>query len=273
VTQVVRTTAGKRATEGAETEPVTDETPAEETPAQETVADTEASGERETPAEETVADAEISDEGETPAEEDTDAAEPAPSKKAEEEKKEEEAAPGGRRRRLPRISDPVLLAATVLVVAAGACAAYFGWSWYRAAHDDALAYSRARDAVLYAAEQGVQNMNTLDYRKVDQGLAAWEDSSTGDLHQELVQGRAQFMAQVQVAKTVTTAKILDGAVTELDDRTGKAGVIVAVQITVTPPSGPPTTKQSRMRAQLTRTPSGWKLSALGQAPVGTTAGG
>jgi Mce-associated membrane protein len=161
----------------------------------------------------------------------------------------------------------------VLVILAGACAAYFGWSWYSAAHDDSLAYSRTRDTVLRAAEQGVQNMNTLDYRKVDQGLAAWEASSTGDLHQELVQGRAQFTSQVQLAKTVTTAKIIDAAVTELDDRTGKAGVIVGVQITVTPPTGAPTTKQSRMRAQLTRTSSGWKLSALGQAPVGTTANG
>ena len=167
----------------------------------------------------------------------------------------------------------MLLVATALAVAAAAFAGYFGWSWYGAAHDDSLAYSRDRDTVLRAAEQGVQNMNTLDYRKVDQGLAGWEDSSTGDLHQELVQGRAQFTAQVQLAKTTTTAKILDGAVTELDDRTGKASAIVAVQIIVTPPKGTPTTKQSRMRAQLTRTPSGWKLSALGQAPVGSTATG
>ncbi|GLY88712.1 hypothetical protein [Actinoallomurus iriomotensis] len=176
------------------------------------------------------------------------------------------------RRRLPRISDPVLLVAAVLVVVAAVCAGYFGWSWYGAAHDDSLAYSRDRDAVLRAAEQGVQNMNTLDYRKVEQGLASWEASTTGDLHQQLVQGSAQFSQQVRAAKTVTTAKILDAAVTELDDRAGKAGAIVAVQITVTPPTGTPATKQSRMRAQLTRTSSGWKLSALGQAPVGTTAG-
>jgi Mce-associated membrane protein len=202
-------------------------------------------------------------------------AEPAPAEpdEAEEESAPEAAEPAdgdeddGRRR-----LDAVVLVAIALAVVAAACAAYFGWSWYRAAHDDALAYSRHRDAVLRAAEQGVQNLNTLDYRKVDQGLASWEESSTGDLHQQLVQGRAQFTAQVQLAKTVTTAKILDGAVTELDDRTGKASAIVAVQVTVTPPTGSPTTKPSRMRAQLTRTAAGWKLSALGQAPVGTTAG-
>jgi Mce-associated membrane protein len=243
---VARTTAEEHAPEGAE--PAEDERPAED----------------ETAAEDTAV------EDAAPAEEDTGAAEPASSPADEDAA---ETPPDRPRRWRPRISDPVPLVATVLAVVAGAFAAYFGWSWYDAAHDDALAYSRARDAVLRAGEQGVQNMNTLDYRKVDQGLAAWEGSSTGDLHQELVQGRAQFTSQVQLAKTVTTAKILDGAVTELDDRAGKAGVIVAVQITVTPPTGTPTTKQSRMRAQLTRTPSGWKLSALGQAPVGTTATG
>lgn len=178
--------------------------------------------------------------------------------------------PRERRRRLLRIGDPVRAAGVALVVAAAACAAYFGWSWYDAAHDEALRFSRTRDAVLRAAEQGVQNLNTLDYRKVGEGFARWEASSTGDLHDQLVKGRAQFEAQVRQARTVTTARILEGAVTELDARAGKAGVIVALQITVTPPNGRPTTKPSRMRAQLTRTPSGWKLSALGQAPVGTT---
>jgi Mce-associated membrane protein len=267
---VARTTAEEQATEGAETEPAEEETPVERTtaadepPARSASPGGTAEDETAVQDETAVEDATVEDEAavEERAEPEEDPGEDAV-----------ESSPDRPRRRLPRISDPVSVAATVLVVLAGACAAYFGWSWYRAAHDDALAYSRARDAVLRAAEQGAQNMNTLDYRKVDQGLTSWEDSSTGDLHQELVQGRAQFTSQVQLAKTVTTAKILDGAVTELNDRTGKAGVIVAVQITVTPPAGAPTTKQSRMRAQLTRTPSGWKLSALGQAPVGTTAGG
>lgn len=170
----------------------------------------------------------------------------------------------------PRSRDPLRLVAAASATVAALCAAYFGWSWYGAAHDDSLAFSRDRDTVLRAAEQGVQNMNTLDYRTVDQDLARWEDSSTGDLREELVRGRAQFAAQVRQARTVTTAKILDGAVTELDDRAGKAGVIVALQITVTPERGSATTKQSRMRAQLTRTGGAWRLSALGQAPVGST---
>jgi Mce-associated membrane protein len=173
--------------------------------------------------------------------------------------------------RVPGGSDPLLAAALVPAVITASCAGWFGWSWYRAAHDDSLRYSQTRDEVLRAGEQAVQNLNTLDYRDVDRGLNTWQDSSAGELHQQITQGREQFEQQVRQAKTISTARILEGAVTELDDRAGKAGVIVAVQITVTPPTGSPTTKQSRLLGQLTRTPSGWKLTALGQAPIGGTA--
>lgn len=179
---------------------------------------------------------------------------------------------GGPARERRPVDAVTAVAVAASIVAAG-FAAYYGWSWYRAAHDESLRFSRARDAVVRAADQGVQNLNTLDYRKADEGFTTWERSSTGALHDQLVQGRAQFEEQVRQARTVTTAKILETAVTDLDTRTGKAGVIVALQLTVTPATGQPTTKPSRMRAQLTRTSSGWKLSALGQAPVGTTGSG
>lgn len=178
----------------------------------------------------------------------------------------------GRRWRTSRISDPVRTAAIVLVAIAAACALWFASAWYRAAGDDSLDFSRARDEALRSGEQAIQNLNTLDYRNVGQGLTIWLDSTTGELNSQIVQGRAQFEQQVLQAKTTSTARILDGAITELDERTGKARIIVAIQITVTPPEGKPTTKQSRLQGELTRTESGWKLSALGQAAVGTGAG-
>ena len=166
-----------------------------------------------------------------------------------------------------RARSPLLPLAMLLVAAAVAAAAWSGWSWWRAAHDDSLSYSRTRDQVLQAAEQSMQNLNTLDYRTAQQGLAIWQDSTTGSLRDQLSQGGKDFLAQIQQAKTVTTAKILDGAVTELDDRAGKASVIVAIEVTVTPPTGQPTTKRERLQGQLTRTGAGWKLSAVGQVPV------
>ncbi|MFJ2226175.1 nuclear transport factor 2 family protein [Streptomyces halstedii] len=168
--------------------------------------------------------------------------------------------------------NPPLVAAVVLAVVAVGAAGWGGWSRYDAAHDDAAAYAQARDDALAAGEQAVQNMNTLDHARLEQGLDTWEDSTTGDLHQQLVDGREAFVKQIEAAKTVSTAKILSGAVTELDDRAGRAGVMVALRVTVTAPEGEPAVKESRMLGRLTRTSEGWKLSALGQAPVGNTAG-
>jgi Mce-associated membrane protein len=166
---------------------------------------------------------------------------------------------------------PVLLVAAVLALAAALAAAWTGWSWYGAAHDGDAAFARARDTVLAAGEQAVQNMNTLDHSDLAHGLDVWEASTTGDLHSQLVQGRDDFVKQVQLAQTDSTAKVLSGAVTELDTRAGKASVMVALRITVHAPKSQPSVKESRLLGELTRTPAGWKLSALGQAPMGDSA--
>ncbi|WP_328307691.1 hypothetical protein OG432_03815 [Streptomyces sp. NBC_00442] len=166
---------------------------------------------------------------------------------------------------------PLLAAALALTLIAGGFAVWAGWSWYGAAHDDSAAYARARDKVLAAGEQAVQNLSTLDHKDVAHGLDMWQDSTTGDLRQQLADGRGEFEKQVQQAQTVTTAKVLDGAVTELDDRAGRARVMVALRITVQALKQQPAAKDSRMLGELTRTAGGWKLSALGQAPVGDSA--
>jgi Mce-associated membrane protein len=173
-----------------------------------------------------------------------------------------QAAPEAGRRRL-------LTGAVVLLVLAAAFAGWAGWSWYSAAQAGPPSTAQLRDQVLQAGEQAVVNFDTLDYRKVSQGLNLWEQSSTGTLHSEIAAGRTQFEQQITQAKTVTTAKILDGALTSLNARAGTATIIVAVQVTVTPAKGTPVVKQSRLAGRLARTPSGWKLSALGPVPVGT----
>ena len=169
------------------------------------------------------------------------------------------------------VSTPLVATALVLAVLATVFAAWSGWSWYRASAAGSPPDAQLRDQVLQAGEQAVQNFNTLDYRKVAAGLALWEQSSTGPLHAEITAGRAQFTQQIEQTKTITTARILDGALTALNPRAGTASIIVAVQITVTPASGSPVTKQSRLAGTLTRTSSGWKLSQLGQVPVGAAA--
>ncbi|MFI9772397.1 nuclear transport factor 2 family protein [Streptomyces sp. NPDC052415] len=168
---------------------------------------------------------------------------------------------------------PVTALAVALALVAGGFAGWAGWDWYDAAHDDTVAYAEQRDAALAAGEQAVQNLNTLDHRSIDRGLDLWESSTTGELHEQLVSGRDEFATQVRTAKTVTTAKVLSGALTELDDRAGRARVLVALRVTVKAPGDASTDKDSRMLGELTRTDGHWKLSALGQAPVGGTPAG
>ncbi|WP_329461904.1 hypothetical protein [Streptomyces sp. NBC_01431] len=168
-------------------------------------------------------------------------------------------------------AQPLLVAAMSLTLLVGGFAVWASWSWYSAAHDDTVAYAASRDEVLAVGEQAVQNLSTLDHKDVAHGLDLWQASTTGDLHQQLSDGRGEFEKQVRQAQTVTTAKVLDGAVTELDDRAGKARVMVSLRITVQAPKQQPAAKDSRMLGELTRTPAGWKLSALGQAPVGSNA--
>jgi Mce-associated membrane protein len=172
---------------------------------------------------------------------------------------------------LRRITGPLWAIPLALVIVAAGFAGWTGISWYSAAHAAALSQGKVRDQALAAGEQAVQNFNTLNYRDVNAGLNLWEQSSTGTLHAQIEADRAQFAKQIQRARTVTTAKILDAALTSLDARAGTATIIVAIQITVTPAHGAPVVKQSRLEGQLTRTATGWKLSALGQVPVGATA--
>jgi Mce-associated membrane protein len=177
----------------------------------------------------------------------------------------------GRQEGPGRQRDPLLVTAGALLVAAVAFAAWSGWSWLSAPR--VSGHPQVRDQALQAGEQAVLNFNTLDYRTVGQGLKLWEQSSTGSLHNEVVAGQTAFEQQIAQAKTVTTAKILDGALTGFNAQSGRASLIVALQITVTPARGSAATKQSRLSGQLIRTASGWKLSALGQVPVGAATAG
>jgi Mce-associated membrane protein len=154
----------------------------------------------------------------------------------------------------------------VLVVLAAGYAAWAGVSWWSGANSDGVAYSEERDEVLRVGQVGIANFTTLDYRKVDEDLARWMDSSTGDLHQEIETGKDTRKKQIQDAKTVTTSRVLDAAVTELDDRAGQAHLIAVVETTVAPDGGQAVKKVNRYQTDLSRTDAGWKLSALG--PVG-----
>ncbi|REE97815.1 hypothetical protein [Thermomonospora umbrina] len=169
-----------------------------------------------------------------------------------------------------RPRDPVRGVALVLACAAAAWAGFASWSWYDRANDEDLRFAELRDQVRQSGEQAIVNLNTLDYRTVGPDLKVWRDSSTGAQYDHVVRGGAEFEQQVTELKTVSKAKVLELAVSELDEHAGKARVIVAIQITVIDGEGKTVVKLRRQVAELTRTSAGWKVSALEEAPVGSS---
>ena len=166
-----------------------------------------------------------------------------------------------------RIGGPLVAGAWALFALAILAAGWFGWSWYSAAHSDPPRNAVLRDHVLQAGEQAVLNVSSLSYLHLAQGISLWKQSSTGAFRAGIVAEQAQLEQAVSAAKTVTTARILDGALTSLRPGAGSAAFIVAEQTTVLTPKGTPSVTLYRMEGELTRTAAGWKLSALHVVPT------
>lgn len=164
-----------------------------------------------------------------------------------------------------RIATIVVAAIAVLSCVA---AAWFGVSWYRAAHDDSLVLGSARDAALRDAQQAAVNLNTLDYRRVQDGLNLWEQSATGTVLKEVQSNRDNYARAITDSKTTTTARALDGAVADINERAGTARVLVGVDVTSKPAQGDATCLRWRMQLEMLRAENAWKVDKL--APVGTS---
>lgn len=177
------------------------------------------------------------------------------------------------RGQLPTVTTLLWLTVKVTVVLAAVAslavstAGWCGVSWYRAGHDGSLAAGTARDAVLQDAQQATINLNTLDYRQVQEGLNLWEQSATGSLLDEVRANRATYAHVITETKTVTTAHALDGAVAELDEPAGTARVLVGVDVTAVHDGGPASCVRRRIQLEMHRDAGPvWKVDKL--APVG-----
>jgi Mce-associated membrane protein len=159
-------------------------------------------------------------------------------------------------------------AALVLAVAALAFAGWSGWTWWQAGNDESLAYANTRDEVLDAGRSHVTLLTTLDSSDVDGGIDRWLGVSTGPLRDELAATDEATRKTLREAGTVSTGRVLDAAVSELNTRAGTAKLLVSVEIATTKGGGPPATKRNRFVAGLSSTDGGWLVSALDQVPLG-----
>jgi Mce-associated membrane protein len=155
-----------------------------------------------------------------------------------------------------------------LLAAAAVFAGWSGYTWYEASHDQALTYGVARDEALTSGRTLVAELNTLDYHDVDGGLGRWLSASTGPLHDQVARTDDTTKKTLAANATVATGKVLDAALSELDEHAGTAKMLASVEITMAKQGTAPAVKRNRFAAALARTPEGWKLSALDQLPVG-----
>ncbi|MGB9279762.1 MAG: hypothetical protein WCB57_06690 [Pseudonocardiaceae bacterium] len=164
----------------------------------------------------------------------------------------------------------VTLAVAMIAVLALGVAGWFGVSWYRAAHDPSLTVGMDRDAVLRDAQRATLTLNTLDYRRVQDGLTRWEQSTSGPLLRQLQTNRNAYARAITDSATMTTAAVLDAAVASINDAAGTAQVLVGVDVTSQSEQGDPSCAHRRIRLDMVRAgqPAGqaWKVGAL--APVG-----
>jgi Mce-associated membrane protein len=161
-----------------------------------------------------------------------------------------------------------LRAAVLAVVVTAAFAGWSGYSWYRTAHSEELTYGTARDEALAAGRELVARLCTLDYHRLDEGLGQWLDASTGPLHDRLARTDEATKKTLTQDATVSTGKVLDAGLSELDEHAGTAKLLASVEITAQKAGVAPSTKRNRFAAGLQRTDRGWKLSALDELPVG-----
>ena len=180
-------------------------------------------------------------------------------------------ASGGPRRAADRRRPgPRTLVCAAVTVAALVFAVVSGVVWWRAGHDGAATAATTRDAVLVDARVAISTVNTSDYRKPTAALDNWLMVSAGALKSEFTDSRASAEKLLAQAKVVTSAVVLDAAVTKLDTRKGSATVIASVNVKRQPVSGAATTTRNRFRATLTEVGDDWRLSNLALVAVGLT---
>jgi len=154
------------------------------------------------------------------------------------------------------------------IAAAAVFLAWSGWTVWRDEPDARSGPERARDVVLRSAREQIAALNSMDPARVDAGLRAWRDASTGALHDQLARDEPRNRTKIGQSRTTAAATVTGAAVTSLDVREGKAKVIASVQVKLALQGGAPTVQRKRFEMGTVRTPSGWKLESLTAIPVG-----
>lgn len=151
---------------------------------------------------------------------------------------------------------------TVIALLAVLGAGWAGWTWWQSGHSADVTYGQTRDLVLTTASDQIKTLNTVDYRQAEEDLTRWQRVTTGNLLTQLTNQHDSDVNATKSQKTVSTAKVVDAAVSTVDARAGTATVLVAVEVTISQADGQPSVRKSRVEAVLSRTDDGWKTGTV-----------
>ena len=162
--------------------------------------------------------------------------------------------------RRPRPS-PLVVIATVLLVAATVCAVVFGVRWADAGGAGG-GVAQARDTALNDARQAAINLTTVNSNDVQGTLSNWDSVVTGDLATQFKSSRSQLEQQITKNPGSTSVTIVNAALTTLDTSAGTATAVVFADVTTTSQGEQPVAQRFALSMSVQRTGSGWKASAL-----------
>ncbi|WP_156365178.1 hypothetical protein [Sciscionella sediminilitoris] len=181
-----------------------------------------------------------------------------------------------------RARNPYLIGSVVLLVIALGFAVYFGLAWIRASTSQDTQYATAREDVLRVGGQTAINVTTIDYRRLDQLKGELENSTTGDLHEQVGKTIDKYKKQMGDTKLITRSDLVESAVVNLDTHANTASILAVVNSTnETQQSGDknsddknkaaPKSQRLPITVNLTRADGNapWKASSVSGAPVMT----
>lgn len=121
---------------------------------------------------------------------------------------------------------------------------------------------QARTAALAAGTRELAELNSASPKSLPVWQRRWLADTVGAEHTEIADTATAAAAQIRQVKTTAYGSVTDAALTALNPAAGSAVLIGTVEVRQVTASGTSNTIRNRYRATLTRTPSGWKISAL-----------
>ncbi|MBC3840051.1 hypothetical protein GXW82_07190 [Streptacidiphilus sp. 4-A2] len=141
-----------------------------------------------------------------------------------------------------------------------ACAATVGWWSARPAPDTDPADARA--AALADGRADLVALSSADGAAASGSLDNWLNATTGSLHDGLQRGSASSLAGLSSSGTDARGSVTAAALTALDPHGGTATLLATLSVQVSATGTTAQTQQRGLQAQLVRTGTGWKISAL-----------